>query len=361
MTRAPQSSASFRGWDSRERQQAQADAIALEKDAADKTRAAEQRIEELGTLLRSSLGRDPRVELAGLRRRAAVPPPDLGPLAVPLDPPGWADFAPAPPGRLGRILAARQRRDAALRKARRRLAHAQEDHHRLEFARQQHLTGARREYERLLAEAEREAQAHNVRIDRIAAGLADGDRESVSEYVQIVLRSSPYPEGFPLERAARYVPESSLLAVEWRLPSVEVVPEYTSFRHCSAGQIIEPAARPVPEIREIYQAVIAQIALRTLREVFESDPAALIRTVLFSGRVHAAGQGTGPPDQQQLITLRATREQFETVDLSEPEFDPVECVRGYFRADICPSSAEILAAERATLRWTTRNVRSLVR
>jgi restriction system protein len=357
MTRAPWSSASFRDWDSRERQQA----IALEKDAADRTTAAQQRIEELGALLRSSLDRDPRVELAGLRRRAAVPLPDPGPLAIPLEPPGWADFAPVPPGLLGRMLGARQRRDTALRKARRRLAHAQEDHHRHEFARQQHLTGARREYERMLAEAEREVAAHNDRLDRIAAGLADGDCEAAGEYAQIVLRSSPYPEGFPLERTARYVPESSLLAVEWCLPPVEVVPEYSSFPPLSAGQIIEPAARPVPEIRQIYQAVIAQIALRTLREVFVSDPAALIRTVVFSGRVHAAGQGTGPPGHAHLITLRATREQFETVDLSEPAFDPVECVRGYFHADIGPSPAEMLAAERVTVRWTTRNVRSLAR
>jgi restriction system protein len=172
-----------------------------------------------------------------------------------------------------------------------------------------------------------------------------------------VLRRSRYPEGFPLKRAARYVPESSLLAVEWCLPPVGVVPEYTSFRHHSAGQIIEPAGRPAPEIRRIYQAVIAQIALRTLREVFGSDPAALIRTVVFSGRV----QGTGPPGQRHIITLRATREQFETLDLSEPEFDPVECVRGYYHADICPGSAETLAAERVTVRWTTRNVRSLAR
>ena len=269
MTRAPGSSASFRDWDSRDRQQARA--IALEKDAADRTRAAQQRIEELGALLRSSLGRDPRVELAGLRRRAALPLPDLGPLAIPLDPPGWADFAPVPPGRLGRILGARQR-DAALRKARRRLAYAQEDHHRHEFARQQHLTGARREYERMVAEAEREVAAHNARLDRIAAGIADGDCAAAGEYAQIVLLSSPYPEGFPLERTARYVPESSLLAVEWCLPPVEVVPEYSSFRHLGAGQIIEPAARPVPEIRQIYQAVIAQIALRTLREVFVLRP-----------------------------------------------------------------------------------------
>ena len=49
------------------------------------------------------------------------------------------------------------------------------------------------------------------------------------------------------------------------------------------------------------------------------------------------------------------------MNLSEPAFDPVECVRGYFHADIGPGSAELAAAERVTVRWTTRNVRSLAR
>ena len=80
------------------------------------------------------------------------------------------------------------------------------------------------------------------------------------------------PLDFPAERSAGYVPESSLLAVEWYLPPVEVVPEQKAFRHVKTRKVVEPTARPLPEIRQIYQRVIAQIALRTLREVFDSAP-----------------------------------------------------------------------------------------
>ena len=44
--------------------------------------------------------------------------------------------------------------------------------------------------------------------------------------------------------------------------------------------------RPLTEVRQIYQSVIAQIALRTLREIFDSTPEDMISTVVFNGRVH---------------------------------------------------------------------------
>ena len=91
---------------------------------------------------------------------------------------------------------------------------------------------------------------------------------------------------------------------------VEVVPEQKAFRHVKNRKVVEPTARPVPEIRQIYQRVIAQIALRTLREVFDSVPNEMISTVVFNGRVHAIDPLTGQRIQPHLITLRATREQF---------------------------------------------------
>jgi hypothetical protein len=63
----------------------------------------------------------------------------------------------------------------------------------------------------------------------MAAGLREHDRYAVSEYVQAVLDLSPYPSDFPVERSAGYVPESALLAVEWYLPPVEVIPRREPF------------------------------------------------------------------------------------------------------------------------------------
>jgi restriction system protein len=176
--------------------------------------------------------------------------------------------------------------------------------------------------------------AHNAHIADMTAGLAVNDRYAVSEYVQTVLDLSPYPPEFPAERSAGYVPESSLLAVEWYLPPVEVIPEQKVFRHIKARKSVEPTARPLQEIRQIYKRLIAQIALRTLREIFDSTPIEMVSTIVFNGRVHAIDPPTGRQIQPHLITLRATREQFTLLILDEPKFKPVECVQKYFFADI---------------------------
>jgi restriction system protein len=310
-----------------------------------RTEAISQRIVELDGLLRSSLTRDPDVRLASLLRDAMVPPLDLGELGIPARAPLWADFVPEAPRGLRRMLGGQQRYEADVEAAQQAFRRAEADYEIREADRSSQVADARRAHSREVAEAEREAAAHNAHIAKIATGLRDRDRFAVSEYVQLVLDRSPYPADFPAERSAGYVPESSLLAVEWYLPTVEVIPIQKAFRHIKTRKVVEPTARPVPEIRKAYQSVIAQIALRTLREVFDATSDELISTVVFNGRVHAVDPLTGQKIRPHLITLRATREQFTRLVLDEPRFNPVECVRRYFFADISPHPDELVPVE----------------
>ncbi len=238
-----------------------------------------------------------------------------------------------------------QRYEAAVREAEEAFRQAQKNDQHSEAQRRKRVAEATRSHGRKVAEIEREVNAHNAHIDEMEAGLRDKLRYAVSEYVQTVLDRSNYPAGFPTERSAGYVPESSLLAVEWYLPPVEVVPAQKAFRHVKTRKVVEPTARPLPEIRQIYQSVIAQIALRTLREIFDSAPDEMISTVVFNGRVHAIDPLTGQKIQPHLITMRATREQLARLILDEPKFNPVECVRKYFFADISRHPDELIPVE----------------
>ena len=237
------------------------------------------------------------------------------------------------------------RYDAACEEARRGFAQAQADHRHREAQRHRQVSEARRAHDRQAAEAQRQVDAHNAHVDQLEAGLREHDRHAVSEYLQIVLDRAPYPAQFPAQRSTGYVPESSLLAVEWYLPLVDVVPKFKAFRHIKTRKVIEPTLRPVAEVRQIYQSVIAHIALRTLREIFASTPEDMISTVVFNGRVHDIDPLTGQKIQPHLITLRATREKFTTLILDEPKFNPVECVRRYFFADISPHPDELIPVE----------------
>jgi restriction system protein len=328
-----------------ERERAAQEATARDEEGAAKTRAIEQRTADLEGMLRASLSRNPRIALSSLRCHASVPALELGHLGIATPAPEWSDFEPVTPRGLGRMFGGQQRYDDARELADHAFREAQEAHRRAEAHRREQLTQAQHAHELAVAQAERDAAAHNAHIYEMAAGLRDRDRYAVSEYLQLVLDRSPYPAGFPAERSAGYVPESSLAAVEWYLPPVEVVPENKAFRHVKTRKVVEPVARPLSEIREIYQRVIAQVALRTLREIFDSTPDDAVTTVVFNGRVRAIDEATGQRIEPHLITLRATRERFATLVLSEPKFKPVECVRRYFFAEISPHPDELIPVE----------------
>ena len=327
-----------------EKERIAAEAAARDEEAAAKTEAVEQRVAELESLLRSSLARDPRISFDSLRITATVPPLDLGSLANPFPEPEWADFAPRPPNALGRMLGGK-RYQASYEAAERAFVSAQVDHHQRETAREREVAAARAARNREAGEAKRKADAHNTHIGELAVGFREHDRFAVSEYVQMMLDRSAYPEGFPAERHAGYVPESSLLAVEWFLPTFDIIPEHKMFRHVKTRKAVEPIARPPAEAERLYNAVIAQVAVRTVREVFMVTPEDMVSTVVFNGHVDTVDPATGRRIRPPLISMRATRDKFDELVLAEPRFDPVASIKRHFFAAISPHPEELKPVE----------------
>jgi len=328
-----------------ERDRAHAEAAWRDDLAAKSTADLEARVAELEGLLQRSLHWDPHLDFSALHRQVRVPPMNLAGLAGPTPEPDWSAFVPATPTGLARMLGSSKRHEEAVRLAERDYAQAVQEHRNSEQIRQDRIEQLRHEHAQRVHEAERAVAEHNAQIDALAAGFAAGDRHAVSQSMTMVLNNSPYPEGFPTERMVGYVPESSLLAVEWYLPPVEVVPATKSYKHVKTRKAVESVARPMKEVRPLYQRVIAQIALRTVREVFESSPDDLISTVVFTGRVRAIDPVTGQWVEPPLITLRATREQFVPLVLDQPKFNPVQCVRKHFFADVSPHPDELIPVE----------------
>ena len=276
---------------------------------------------------------------------AAVPPLNLGPLADAPPAPLWSDFEPKAPSGLGRMFGGNQRYQASYEAAEREFASAQVEHQQRESTRQRRVAEVRADWKRSATDAKRKADEHNKRVRELAAGFREHDRFAVSEYVQMVLDRSPYPAGFPTERHAGYVPESSLLAIEWFLPTFDVVPEYKIFRHVKTRKVVEPTARPLADAQRLYNAVIAQIAVRTVREVFMATPKDMVSTVVFNGHVDDVDPATGRRVRPPLISMRATRDKFDELVLAEPRFDPVASIKRHFFATISLHPDELKAVE----------------
>jgi restriction system protein len=103
-----------------------------------------------------------------------------------------------------------------------------------------------------------------------------------------------------------------------------VIPPDRDYQYVLARDAIDPVSRPEREVSDRYQAVIAQVALRTIHEILVSTPGGVIELVTFRGNVSGADPASGQPVQRLLLQVSAERKAFDAYPLAE--LDPVACL-----------------------------------
>jgi restriction system protein len=100
-------------------------------------------------------------------------------------------------------------------------------------------------FERLLAGRSRHLATYSRHAE--AAFNADGPDAFVAA-IQRALATSVYPDGLDGSCAARYIPESRELWVEYELPRQDGIPAVTGYRYVKTRDVIQPEPRKEPEI-----------------------------------------------------------------------------------------------------------------
>lgn len=198
------------------------------------------------------------------------PGPDL---TTPVPNPEWEDYVhPTPLGGLWRFGARRRHLTALARYQQAMVEYLEAEYDRMAvFA-----TAARRHAgeERF---RRRQIERHNVEVDYLIEEVAAGEVRAVEDFVELILSSEPLPPELMGETEARYQRQARRVSVARELP---------------AGA--ESAA---------------QLALLTLRDVFEIRLPELVDEVAFTGY-------RGAPDQV-VVSVSARRAEFAALDLAE--------------------------------------------
>jgi restriction system protein len=293
-------------------------------EAAAMTAELQDCLAELEAVLVAGIRHRPNVSFGSLRQSPSAIPFDAGALDRPLPQPDWEQFAPPPPGGLGRIFGGAARYEREERAAREAYERAQAHHAEAERNRMLQLAERRRAYNRQTAEAAQAIADHNAGVDQFEQDFQAGEPETVAQFFTLALDASVYPEGFPHRTRALYRPEPREVVVEYTLPPQSVIPVDRAYKYVQSRDEIDATARPVKEIKDQYARLIARIALRTINEVFASDPAGLVSVVTFNGHVSTKDRATGQPIRPCLISVSAPREVFSTFVLTD--LDPVACL-----------------------------------
>jgi len=179
-------------------------------------------------------------------------------------------------------------------------------------------------------EAERDAflseqAARNAAVEAQRGRYERQEPQAIIDYCDLVLSNSKYPDWMPREWAIDFVPDSRLLIVDFRLPSVADLPRLKAVKYVAARDSFESADFSDAQVAKAYDAVLYQIALRTLHELFEADRIQAIDTIAWNGRVTSIDPGTGHSVEACLMSLSVRREEFVGINLGA--VDPKACFR----------------------------------
>lgn len=308
------------------------------------SRAFQARLTELETLLASTLGEDPYVSFEQLKEPLLLPEfrpqPELIQLAPP---PREDDFLPAPPSGLSALAPGRKRAQAAaVAEAQAAYASALAEHAQAERRRQELLARAHAEHEQAIARERERIQRQHAVIDRLADDFAAGRRKAVADYFREVLARQRYPSDFPTSVKIAYLPAEQQLVTDIDLPLLEAVPEMMSCEYLVTKKTLRYKTLSASARNSLYQLIVAQMALRTVRAVFAADRGRLTRTVACNGYVDTINTATGKDAHWCVVSVRVTRERFDELDLARVE--PPDCL-AYLDAKISRTPEKCLPVQ----------------
>jgi restriction system protein len=310
------------------------------EDAASQNQEIEAQVEALNQILIEGLSRNPTLDFSKLRVKPTHEPVDLLGLLHPEHQPVWERYAPENlKGLAGIFPWVKKAHERKVLAARERFEADERNYRTKEAIRQAEIKKRRDAHAFAVEQAERDANEHNQQVAQFEAAFRVADPDAIATYFMTVLERGSYPDGFPRTSRIEFQPESKQLVVAYDLPEcTEIVPTIKSVKYVKASDSFTESARPESQRRTMYADAVAQTTLRSLHEIFASDTAGYLETVVFNGYVESIDRGTGKPICPCIITVRTTREVFRDIDLAH--VDPLTCLKS-LNASVSKSAAEL--------------------
>ncbi len=327
-----------------------ADREAMKQEAAELTSKAQDDLLALSTILQHTLAIDDRVNWDGLKD--AKPFPEREPrlagsghppvMATPPERPDLlaAEFQPKldllskliTSRRAAAVEAAKVRFNAALESWEAEMASQRAAHKASVQKFEERVERAKRAYEQELEawEARRQeflaSQAErNAQIDAHAASVQRGEESAVSDFIDIVLSNSQYPDFMNVDYVIDYDAALKSVVIDFDLPSPDQLPTLKEVKYVQARNEFDRKYISEAERGRLYDSLIYQVCLRTIHEIVEADVHGNTERITFNGWVSYLDKATGADQRSCIVSIGVNRSDFEKIDLAR--VDPRECFK----------------------------------
>jgi len=319
------------------RQKAALSSFGKKELALQRTREAQKELAALGNILRDGVEQDHMVDWDSLKSRSPfsvsrpqTPVPDpIPPPPAPRNP----DFQPTlsfwdkliPPLRARKTAEAARRTASATEEFRDEVRRWEELKFRIEKSNSRkqdlHLADVKN-WEKEKASFERLQEA---KVDSWRVAYEQMHMDLLTDYWELVLSRSEYPESFPKSLSLDYLPDSKILILEYHLPDISCLPTLKELKYIAARDQFQEVHVSEAWLNRVYDDVLYQIALRTVHELFQSDSVGAVGTVAFNGWVNSIDKSTGQDVNACILSVQVTKAEFTQINLANVE--PKACFK----------------------------------
>lgn len=303
---------------------------ALKEEAADRTEEAEQAIEELGQVLSSIVNASPVFEIA--KQKITAPFGERQPQA-----PRYLEY-PDAPKREEPQLSILDSIFPFLRK--KKIEHA-DGLYLKAYGQWSNQTASIKKtnddlyqtYQRLMADWvakkaawEENREKENAELEASAAGLRNGNADSVYWLFENVWNLLPLPDDFLSGEYQLHFDEAAkTLVIDLDLPEFEKTPNIKSFRYVASKNEIEEVKHKDSFIQKLYDEFVYQLALAVPHAFFSCDTEQAVQAIALNGWVTYINRATGNKTTACIVSLHTEASDLLKINLRE--VDAKTCFR----------------------------------
>lgn len=166
---------------------------------------------------------------------------------------------------------------------------------------------------------------NNEAINKKKSEYMNKEPGAVSDYCEMVLSNSVYPDFFPQEWDLDYQVHSRILIVDYSLPDIDSIPTLKGVKYVASRDEFTESHISATVLNKLYDDLLYQISLRTIHELYEADVVDALGSIVFNGWVDAIDRSTGLNANSCIMSIQASKDEFLAINLERIE--PKACFK----------------------------------
>ena len=118
---------------------------------------------------------------------------------------------------------------------------------------------------------EEKQRVNNKKILEKKDQYLNKEPDAISDYCEMVLTNSEYPDYFPQQWDLDYQAESEILIVDYSLPDIDSLPSIKTVKYNISRDEFTETHLSNAALNKLYDQLLYQIALRTIHKLYEAD------------------------------------------------------------------------------------------